>query len=52
MIFDHIVDHYVDGTETMQQEALVISNNGGKRRRQTTKYCEIMIQWKDGSMEW
>ena len=37
MIFDHIVDHYVDGTETMQQEALVISNNGGKRRRETTK---------------
>ena len=52
MLFDDIVDRRVDGTDTMQQYAFIISNNGGKRRRETTKGWEIIIQWKDGSTKW
>ena len=31
MLFDEIVDHHVDGTETMYLGALIVSNNEGKR---------------------
>ena len=44
MIFDDIVDHRVDGTDTMQQDAFIIPNNGGKRQRETTKAWEILIK--------
>ena len=44
MIFDDIVDYCVDGTETMQLDAIII--------RKTTKVWEILIQWKDGSTTW
>ena len=40
VLFDDIVDHRVDGTETMQQDFFNISNNGGKRIRDTTKGWE------------
>ena len=41
VLFDEIMDHRVDGTDTMHQDASVVSNNGGKRRRETTKGWEI-----------
>ena len=31
LLFDEIVDHPVDGKETMHQESLIISKNGWKR---------------------
>ena len=52
MIFDDIVDHRVDGTETMQQDAFAISKNVGKIQRGTTKGWEINIQCKYGSTTW
>ena len=52
VLFDEVVNHRVDGTETMQQGAFVVSNNSGKRRGKTTKGWEILIQWKDSSTTW
>ena len=52
VIFDDIVDHLVNGIETMQQDAFIMSKNGGKRQSETTKVWEILIQWKYGSMTW
>ena len=52
VIFDDIVDHSVYGTETMHQDALIVSKNGGNRGRENNKGWKIMIQWKDGSTTW
>ena len=52
MLFDEIVDHSVDGIETMNKDEFTVSNNRGKRSRDTNKGWEIMIQWKYGSTEW
>ena len=52
MIFYEILDHRVDGTETMHQDDFIISKRGGKRQKDTTKGWEILIQWKDGSTTW
>ena len=37
VLFDEIVDYHVDGTDTMQQDAFIISNHGRNRQRETTK---------------
>ena len=52
VLFDEIVYHRVDGKETMQKDAFIISKNGGNRQRDTTKIWEILIQWKDGPTTW
>ena len=52
MLFYDILDHCVDGKDTMQQEAFIISKNGGKILRKTNKGWEILIQWKYGSTTW
>ena len=52
MLFDEIVDHQVDRTETIQQDTFVVSNNVGKRSGETTKGWEIMIHLKCGSTTW
>ena len=36
VLFDEIVYHRVDGTDTMKQDDFIISNNVGKRQRETT----------------
>ncbi len=50
--FDSIMAHRVDGTETKDEDAFIISSNGGRRRKETTKGWEILIQWKDGTTTW
>ena len=37
VLFYKIVDHCVDGTDTMHQDAFIVSKNGGNRSRETTK---------------
>ena len=37
VIFDEIVEQYVYGTQTMQQDHFIVSNNGGKIRMDSTK---------------
>jgi hypothetical protein len=52
VIFDSIVGHRTNGTETTEETAFVVSANGVKRRIETTKGWEIQILWKDGSTTW
>ena len=49
MLFGNVVDHRVDVTDTMHQDAFIASINVGKIRREATKCLEIIIQWKYGS---
>ena len=37
MLFDNLVNPYIDIEETMQEDEFIISYNGGRRRRDTTK---------------
>ena len=52
VLIKSILDTRTDGTQTLQQDAFVITNSGTKRRRNTTKGWEFYIQWKDGSTIW
>jgi hypothetical protein len=52
VLFKEIADHRTDGTEIKQQDAFITTRNGNKRRRETTKGCEVLVQWKDGSTTW
>jgi len=52
VLFDEIVDHRTDGTETKLVDQYITSSNGTSRRRETTKGWEILIRWKDGSTTW
>ena len=52
MLFDEIVDHCVDGTETIKKDSLIVLNNGGKINRETTKFWEILFHWKYSSTTW
>ena len=52
VLFDEIVDHRTDGTETKLVDQYITSSNGTSRMRETTKGWEILIRWKDGSTIW
>ncbi len=52
VLFQEIIDHGTDGAELKQQDAFITTRSGAKRRRETTKGCEILVQWKDGSTTW
>ena len=49
VLSDCIVDNQTIGTELPINEAYITSNNGVRRKRQTTKWWEVLLQWKDGS---
>lgn len=51
-MFDEIIDHHTDGSETKQEDACITSHNGSRRRRETTKGREILVQRKVGSTMW
>ena len=46
MLFDDTVDHRVEETETMHQDAFIVSNNRGNIRRETTNGWVITIKRK------
>ena len=52
VLVESIVDTRTDGTQTLQQDAFVITKSGTKQRKNTTKVWEVCIQWKDGSTKW
>ena len=52
VLFDEIVDHRTDGTETKLVDQYITSSNGNTRIKETTKGWEILIRWKDGSTTW
>ena len=45
-----IIDYRTNGQEVKHQDAFITTRTGTKRRRETTKGWDILIEWKDGSM--
>ena len=52
VLFSEITDHRFDGSQLTQAEAIVTNKHGNKRRKETTKGCELLALWKDGSTTW
>ena len=52
VLMKEIIDYCTNGQEVKQQDAFITTRTGTKRRRETTKGWEILIEWKDGSMNW
>ena len=47
-----IIDYRTNGTELKQQDAFITTQTGTKRRPETTKGLKLLIEWKDGSLNW
>ena len=47
-----IIDHDVDGTQVTQQYAFITTTSSTRWQQQTSKGCDIVVQWKDGSSTW
>ena len=47
-----IIDYRTNGQEVNQLDTFITMRTWTKRRRETTKGWEILIKWKDGSMNW
>ena len=52
VLLNEIIDYHTTGKEVKQQDAFITTRTGTKRRRETTIGCELLVQWKDGSMNW
>ena len=52
VLMKEIIDYRTNGQEVKHQDAFITTKTGTKRRRETTKGWEILIEWKDGSMNW
>ena len=52
VLMKEIIDYHTNGQEVKHQDAFITMTTGTKRRRETTKGWEILIEWKDGSMNW
>ena len=52
VLMKKIIDNCTSGQEVKQQDTFITLRTGTKRRRETTKGWEILIEWKDGSMNW
>jgi hypothetical protein len=52
VLFQEIIDHRTDGSELKQHDTFITARSGTQRRRETTKGCETLVQWKDGSTTW
>ena len=52
VLMKEIIDYPTNGQEVKQQDTFITMRTGTKRRRETTKGWEILIKWKDGSMNW
>ena len=52
MLLDEIIDHRFTSEALGEIDAWVYGPNGKKHRKATTKGCDILIHWKDGSETW
>ena len=52
VLMKEIINYHTNGQEVKQQDTFITMKTGTKRRRETTKGWEILIEWKDGSMNW
>ena len=50
VLLDEIIDYCTTSKEVKQQDAFITTRTGTKRRRETTIDWELLVQWKDGSM--
>ena len=52
VLLDKIIDYCTTSKEVKQQDAFITTRTGTKRRHETTIGWELLVQWKDGSMNW
>ena len=52
VLLDEIIDYHTTGKEVKQQDAFITTRTGTKRRHETTIGWELLVQWKDGRMNW
>ena len=52
VLLDEIIDYCTTCKEVKQQDAFITTRTGTKRRHETTIGWELLVQWKDGSMNW
>ena len=52
VLLDKIIDYCTTSNKEKQQDAFITTRTGTKRQRETTIGWELLVQWKDGSMNW
>ena len=52
ILMQEIVDHWMNRREVKKGDAFIISPNCGQHRNGTTKWWEILVQWKGGYTSW
>ena len=52
LILDSIIDFRKNHNAISIEDAFVTNASGNRRRQQTTKGCEVLCQFKDGSTTW
>lgn len=51
-LLNEIMDHKRDGTAIRQSNGFIISSNGNRTPKRTTKGWTLLVEWKDGSVDW
>ena len=51
-LFNEISDHWKDGDTLNVADGFHVSKHGNKTPKRTTKGWKLLIEWKDGSMDW
>lgn len=49
---DEIIDHRTTDDAVPAHEGWITTGTGTRRRRITTKGCELLVKWTDGSEDW
>ena len=52
VLLDEIIDYRTTSKEVKQQDAFITTRTSTNRRHETTIGWELLVQWKDGSMNW
>jgi hypothetical protein len=52
MMLDKIIDHRSNQDAVSKAEETYVNQYGVSRQKQTTQGWEVLIQWKDSSMDW
>ena len=51
-LLNEIMDHKRDASAIRQQNGYIISSNGNKTPKRTTRGWKLLVEWKDGSVNW
>ena len=51
-LIKEIMDHKRDGSAIGISDGYIISKNGNKTPKMTTRGWKLLVEWKDGSMDW